>query len=267
VLRPLVIPDPEFGIGEADYCQIEIGIAAAMYGDHALVAMFNSDDVYSAIGKVFFRERLTPAELALNGLDFKRRYPALREQMKVCTLGIIYGLTPFGLALRLGVSRPIAAMLMTGFLDQFPTLRDVLRIKPAVAADRGYASSVSGLRRNRPVNGRPSQWERNWLANHPVQSSAATVFKSAGIRLDRLYPQYGARLIVPLYDAFVFEAPMEVLAEVAELTRRVMVEAVVEWFPQLRPRVEVNIENPSCWNKDGHADSIDKWVADPTFTL
>ena len=51
-------------------------------------------------------------------------------------------------------------------------------------------------------------WERNWMTNHPVQGSAAVVFKAAGNRLDRLYRACGARLVVPLHDAFVFEAPM-----------------------------------------------------------
>jgi DNA polymerase I-like protein with 3'-5' exonuclease and polymerase domains len=92
---------------------------------------------------------------------------------------------------------------------------------------RGYAVTVTGLRRYRRDTRAPATaWERNWLVNHPVQGSAADVFKAAGNRLDRLYRAYDAWLTVPIYDAFVFEAPSEHLEEVARLTERVMCEVV-----------------------------------------
>lgn len=105
------------------------------------------------------------------------------------------------------------------------------------------------------------------MLNHPVQGSAAVVFKVAGNRLDRLYPRHGAKLIVPMHDAYVFEAPIDQLQDVADLTARVMCDAVEEAFPQLRPRVEVNVSHPECWNKDGHADSLERWIEDPTYTF
>ena len=52
-----------------------------------------------------------------------------------------------------------------------------------------------------------------------------------------------------MHDAFVFEAPTEALCEVAELTERVMCETVREFFPELQPKVEVNISDPTCWGK------------------
>ena len=119
----------------------------------------------------------------------------------------------------------------------------------------------------RARTGVPSTWETNWIKNYPVQGSAATVFKVAMNRLDRPYREYDAWLVIPMHDAVVFEAPLEHLKAVAELTARVMTDAVREWFPVLRPRVEVNIAQPDCWNKDGHADSLERWAADPCFTL
>jgi hypothetical protein len=53
--------------------------------------------------------------------------------------------------------------------------------------------------------------------------------------------------------------------EVAGLTKRVMSETARMYFPQLGPRAEVNTEHPECWNKDGHADSVERWLADPTY--
>ena len=105
------------------------------------------------------------------------------------------------------------------------------------------------------------------MTNHPVQGSAAVVFKVAGIRLDKLYRPFEARLLVPLHDAYLFEAPRHVLQEVADLTGRVLCEAVQEYFPVLRPQVEPNIKHPACWNKDGRFDSVERWMEDPAFSL
>jgi DNA polymerase-1 len=271
VLRPLVVPDPGHGVGEADLCQIEVGIAAGVYGDDALVKMVNSGDVYSAMAQHFYRDQLPDAVRGRPSQEFKtlKEYAGMRARMKRCTLGILYGLTPHGLALYLDIGRAEAAALLERFLGMFPALRQALRDTVHFGALRGYVPTATGLRRYRARGrrGRPSAWERNWMTNHPVQGTAAALFKAAGVRLDRLYRRFGARLIVPLHDAFVFEAPLEHLQSVGELTARVLCEAVQERFPDLEPRADVNVRCPGCWNKDGHADSVERWIADPTFSL
>src|SRR5436309_9990986 len=118
---------------------------------------------------------------------------------------------------------------------------------PAYGALCGYVCASSGLRRHRASDvGHLTGWERNWITNHPVQGTAAVVFKAAGNRLDRLYRRYDARLIIPMHDAFVFEAPRGALQEVADLTASEMCLAVESYFPELRPRVEVNVRDPTC---------------------
>jgi DNA polymerase-1 len=168
----------------------------------------------------------------------------------------------------LGVPELEAASLQEAFLGMFPALRRGLQEAPAYGAIRGYAEAVSGLRRHRA---RPraamTSWERNWMTNFPVQGSAAVVFKAAGNRLDRFYRRYDAWLVIPLHDAYVFEAPLEALPEIGELTGRVLCESVQEYFPQLRPQGESNVAHPTCWNKEGRVDSIDRWIEDPTFTF
>jgi DNA polymerase-1 len=142
----------------------------------------------------------------------------------------------------------------------FPRLKAALDIAAQCGAIRGYAYAISGLKRYRGKGGDATHWERNWLKNHPVQGSAAVVFKAAGNRLDKLYPRYGARIIIPLHDAFIFEAPLAELETVAELTSRVMCDTLQEYFPVLRPQVEVNISRPDCWNKDGDDQQLERWI-------
>ncbi len=267
IFRPLVVPEPGYSIGECDFAQIEAGIAGAVYGDANLVSMFNSGDVYSAMAQLCHADELPAADRDLSPNKFKAKYPHLRTQLKICTLGVIYGLGPHGLALRLGVSQPRASDFMKKFFGMFPSLRDALEDGPKHAEIRGCVPDISGLRRRRPGKGSLTTWERNWCRNHPVQGAAATIFKIAWNELDRLYPKYGAKLVVPLHDAFVFEAPQACVKAVAELTANVMIEAVREQFPGLHPRVTVNVSNPSCWNRDGCAGSVELWIEDPLFSL
>jgi DNA polymerase-1 len=261
VLRPLVIPEDGFGIGEVDWSQVEVGVAAAMYGDDELVRMFNSGDVYSAMAQHFFREQLPEEDRTIAGKEFKAKHKVLRNQMKSCTLGIIYGITPVGLAQTLGTTRAKAAALQNRFMAMFPRLQGALVLASQCGAIRGYACTISGLKRYRARDGEATRWEKNWLTNHPVQGSAAVAFKAAGNRLDKLYRQHDARIIIPLHDAFIFEAPLNALGTVADITSRVMCDTLQEYFPALRPQVEVNITRPDCWNKDGDGEELERWIA------
>ena len=260
VLRPLIIPEPGYGIGEVDWSQVEVGVAAAMYGDDELVRMYNSGDVYSAMAQHFFRDEIPEEDLVIPGKEFKTKYKKIRNQMKTCTLGIIYGITPTGLAKNLKTTISEAAQLQKRFMTMFPQLRDALMQAAQCGAIRGYAFTISGLKRHRGRAGAADSWERNWLTNHPVQGSAAVVFKAAGNRLDKLYRQYDSRIIIPVHDAFIFEAPLDQLESVAELTARVMCDTLQEYFPVLRPQAEINISRPDCWNKDGNGDELERWI-------
>jgi DNA polymerase-1 len=260
MLRPLIIPENGCGIGDLDWSQMEVGVAAAMYGDNQLVRMFNSGDVYSAMAQHFFREILPEEDLVITGKKFKKKHKELRNQMKSCILGIIYGITPVGLSQTLGTTNAKAAALLERFMAMFPRLQAALILAAQCGAIRGYAFTISGLKRYRAKSGEASRWERNWLTNHPVQGSAAVVFKAAGNRLDRLYKQYDARIIIPLHDAFIFEAPTNVLLEVAGITARVMCDTLQEYFPALRPQVDVNISHPACWTTDGDGEALERWI-------
>ena len=136
--------------------------------------------------------------------------------MKTCTLGIIYGMTAEGLARRLGCPVSEAHGHLKQFMGMFPALVNAVAGAAAITVRSGAsqpraAACAGTCRRVRLATRR----DRNWMLNHPVQGSAATVFKAAGNRLYRLYPKYGAHLIIPMHDAFVFEAPIDRLQEVA----------------------------------------------------
>ncbi|NQU63615.1 MAG: hypothetical protein HQ517_04940 [SAR324 cluster bacterium] len=260
MLRPLVIPEEGYGIGEVDWNQVEVGIAAAIFSDDGLIKIFNSGDIYSTMAQHFFRDELPAGDFEIADKEFKAKHTGLRNQMKSCTLGLLYGITPYGLAKQLETTKAAADALQKRFMAMFPQLQGALTMASQCGAIRGYAYSVSGLKRFRGKTGEANHWEKNWLTNHPVQGSAAVVFKTAGNRLDTLYQQYDARIIVPLHDSFVFEAPLTSLEKVTELTSRVMCDTLQEFFPLLRPQVEINISRPDCGNKDGKVDELEQWI-------
>ena len=229
--------------------------------------MFNSDDVYSKMAMSFFAGGLAEEDLAITTGEFKKKHPGLRNRMKACTLGIIYGMTAYGLGRYLGTSEREAAALQQRFLELFPDLGTALTRSVRTSSIRGYATTVSGLRRRRARRGQLTSWERNWLTNHPVQGSGAVILKVTGNRLRQLYQAFDAKIIVPFHDSIVFECPIRHLDVVADKTARVMCDVVQEHFPELRPSVDVNIHDPSCWNKDGHSDSVSKFVEDLTYHL
>ncbi len=264
-LRPLVVPEPGNAIGEVDLSQIEVGIAAAFYGDLTLINMFNSCDVYSAMARQFFTTDLDEQAKKLPDEEFKRRFRLLRDRMKVYTLGIIYGITPHGLSVQLNITPRQATGERERFLGMFPDLAAALEEASAYGVLRGFAYICSGLRRYRAESGSASQWESNWLRNTPVQGSAGVVFKVAGNRLRLRYQHWGAKLILPLHDAFIFECPRQHLERVAKTTAEVMRSTVQEYFSGLDPHVDINIDHPDCWNKDGKHRSLRLWMLNPEW--
>lgn len=246
-LRSLIIAGKGRGIGVADYCQFEIGIAAVVYYDSKLIQMYNTGDVYCAMAKQFFRTQLSQTDLSLSDKRFKKEHKKFRAQMKICALGIIYGITPMGLAKELNCSVNKATEYYNKFVNQFPEMQRMIDQIKIMSVIRGYSSSVTNLHQNRANKGTVSEKEKRRMAHFPIQAAAAAIFKTAGNRLDTLYRPYDAQLIIPLHDEFVFEAPINEIDEVAELTEKVMCESMQEFFPELRPKVEIDISTPGSW--------------------
>jgi DNA polymerase-1 len=225
--------------------------------------MFNGRDVYTEMARRYYGAELPAGAAELPDKVFKNNYRHLRDRMKIFTLATIYNITPFGLSVLLDVSVAEAEQARDRFLAMFPTLAAALRQASDCGAIRGFAYIGSGLRRWRAHRGSPSNWEVNWLRNTPVQGSAAVVFKAAGNRLSRRFRHYGAKLILPMHDAFMFEAPRRHLEVVAKLTAEEMRGAVQAYFPVLDPRVDINIDRAHCWNKDGKSRSLALWMVHP----
>ncbi len=173
-LKPVIIPAEGYGIGEADYSQIEPGIAGAVYGDSWLVDMYNTEDIYVAMAKSFFHNKLTDSDKAMGHADFKARFPELREQVKTCTLGIIYGMTPYGIANELDISRAEAEALQDDFMKMFPKLTAALDRQKASCTRGRYVSIMGGLKRykgDKRISSHLRTWEKTGLSTPPSRAA------------------------------------------------------------------------------------------------
>lgn len=266
VLRPVVTAPPGRALIELDYAQIEVGVAAAECGDLDLVAAYNQGDVYAAMAQRFFADELSDGDRALDAREFRSRHPEKREAMKPFVLSLLYGARAKGVAARFGVSVAEARRRIARFMIAFPGLAQRLEDSADFGIARGYASIVTGLRRQVDRNA-PREWTRRFLRNTPIQGSAAVVFKRAVVDLDQEFRRSDVWIVLPIYDAVLIECPATQIDDVVARAVPIMEHALRSYYPVLRPRVEVNREHVECWNKNGHADSLERFLADPTFSL
>ncbi|WP_181164774.1 DNA polymerase [Enterovibrio norvegicus] len=207
---------------ECDYKQMEIGVLAALSGDKQLISDFNTGDVYEKFGAVL---------------------TITRAQAKVILLGLIYGMSAATIATQLGVTKVIAEAYIQGFFTRYPDVKKYQDELVAQGTKQGYVTSCTGLRRtvNRQVvkSSAILNWEQNWFKNFPVQSSASSVFKLSIVELARELHGEQFKLLVPHYDAIVFEVPEAQASHYTEQVKAAMHRAMKKQFPMLDPQIDV----------------------------
>lgn len=256
VFRPVVCAPRGRALIELDYAQIEVGVAAAEHRDADLIAAFNSRDVYVAMAK-----RVFGVGIDLDDDGFKRAHSDLRDAMKTMVLAVIYNIQPPTLAARLKVGLQCATEERERFLEMFPALKAGLERARADGLTKGHAVTATGLRRyvEFPVANLP--WTKNFLANTPIQGSAADIFKIALVDLDAEFRGTNTWLVLPLHDAILIECDGDNVDHVARRTQEIMTHAVRSIYPVLEPRVVINRADTTCWNKDGRVSEFFEFLS------
>ena len=199
-IRRAFIPADGNVFFSADYSQIELRLVADLSGDPTMLDAFaHGHDIHA----------ITAARIYHESLD--QVTPDQRRKAKTANFGILYGISAFGLAERLGISRSEAKMLIDGYFDTFPGVRDYIDRSVAQARERGYVTTLDGRRRMLPdINSRNavvrSFSERN-AVNAPIQGTAADIIKRAMIAIYRRFKQEGIRskMILQVHDELNFD--------------------------------------------------------------
>jgi DNA polymerase-1 len=256
--RPVVTAPPGRAVVEADYAQIEVGIAAAEAGDVELIEAFNSGDVYAAVARAFYWSDLSLEEQRMELSEFKRRRRDLRDRIKVFVLATLYNMQDQSVADRFAISLAEAKQQRTAFLEKYLAVREMMGRVEIDGRIRGYAPIIGGLRRH-VATGRGSA---NKHINTPVQAGAGVVFRRAVADLYQHYRGTNTRLILPVHDAVVVECDVNDITQVSAGLGHIMSQAVRSYYPALRPRIDVNNRDPSCWNKDGQSDALENFIGE-----
>ena len=221
-IRKAFIPEPGCLYFSADYSQIELRLMAHLSADpHMLAAFAEGDDIHAATAAKIYHKPLE---------DVTRDE---RRKAKTANFGIIYGISAFGLAERMGVSRTEAKELIDNYFATYPGIRAFMEESKEKARQKGYIETLLGRRRyladilskNATVRGYA---ERNAI-NAPIQGSAADIIKIAMIRIFRRFKAEGIRskMILQVHDELNFS----VIPEERERVRQIVIEEMEGAYP------------------------------------
>ena len=205
----------------ADYSQIELRILAHYSGDPALTRAFAEDrDIHSVVAARIFKV----PEAKVDG--------AQRRVAKTVNFGVIYGLSPFGLAGRLGISQAEAAAFIDAYFREYAGVDAFIArtLEGALAAGRvetilGRRRPISGIK---ATTGRSRNLAERTAVNTVIQGSAADLIKRAMLEVDRRVRAEGlrARMLLQIHDELLFEVPDEEVPALAALVREAMTTAL-----------------------------------------
>lgn len=219
-IRRAFIPDKGNLLMSADYSQIELRVIADISGDKDMIEAFLSDtDIHRATAAKIYHENIGDVT------DEQRR------RAKTANFGIIYGISAFGLAQRLRISRTEAKELIDGYFRTYPHIKEYIAESIDEARNAGYVSTVMGRKRMLPeINSRNAvvrgYAERN-AVNAPIQGTSADIIKLAMVNIFRDFDREGlkSKMIIQVHDELVFDVVPDELEKVKEIVVRDMMGA------------------------------------------
>jgi len=227
-IRKAFVPEPGCLFFSADYSQIELRVMAHLSNDPQMIEVFREGkDLHAATAANIYKkpiEEVTRDE---------------RTKSKRANFGIIYGITVFGLAERLDISRDEAKQLIDGYFATFPEVHDYMEQAKQTARQKGYVTTLFGRRRYLPdINSANATVrgfaERNAI-NAPIQGTAADIIKVAMIRIFQRFKAEGIRskMILQVHDELNFS----VYPEEKERVETIVLEEMQAAFPLHVPLV------------------------------
>ncbi len=221
VRKAFVPRNEEFTFLSADYSQIELRIIAALANDESMLQAFKDKiDIHTATASKVF------------GVSIEEVTKDMRRKAKSVNFGIIYGISAFGLAGQLSISRGEAKEIIDTYFAEFPNIKNYMNDNVQFAREHGYAQTILGRRRYlRDINSANAVVrgfaERNAI-NAPIQGSAADMIKVAMIHIHQELKtrKMKSKMILQVHDELVFDAHKNELEELKVLIYDKMVNAI-----------------------------------------
>jgi DNA polymerase-1 len=223
----------------ADYSQIDLRVLAHYSGDVELVEAFrHGQDIHRRTAAQIF---YVAPELVTSDM---------RRVAKTINFGIVYGMSSFGLASQLHVSRKEAQIFIDRYFTHFSGIKDFMETVVVQARQDGFVTTLLGRRRPLPEINSSNRVQREFAErtaiNTPIQGTAADIIKLAMLRVHRelAMRKLQARMLLQIHDELVLEVPESELEEVSQLLKNQMETAM-----SLRVPLVVHLSNGSSLEK------------------
>ncbi len=238
IRKAFIARNDNYTLLSADYSQIELRIMAQLSKDQAMIEAFHSgQDIHAATAAKVYN-------VAIEGVTSD-----MRRNAKMVNFGIIYGISAFGLAERLNISRTEAKNIIDSYFQKYPQIKDYMDASIENARTKGYVETIMGRRRylrdinsgNATVRGYA---ERNAI-NAPIQGSAADMIKMAMINIYREFSEkkYKSKMLLQVHDELVFDVWKDEVDEIKKVVEHHMKTAI----PSLNIPIEVGIGTGKNW--------------------
>ena len=238
-IRQSFVAPPGYVLMAADYSQIELRIMAHLSNDEGLMAAFAQDlDVHQATASEIF------------GVPLPEVTADHRRTAKMINFGLIYGMSPFGLAQRLGIERSVAHDHVERYFQRYPGVKRYMDETRRQAREDGYVETVYGRRLYLPDirarNKQLQQYAERAAINAPMQGTAADIIKRAMVAVDAWCERESApaRLIMQVHDELVLEVRSDAVQAVGESVRARMTSAA-----ELKVPLRVDIGVGANWDE------------------
>lgn len=216
-IRTAFIADEGNKLISADYSQVELRLLAHIANVPELKQAFaDGIDIHALTASEIFG---VPVE----GMD-----PAMRRRAKAINFGIIYGISAFGLANQLNISRTEAGEYIDLYFSRFPGIRTYMDETKAFAHENGYVETIFGRRIHlneiNSKNGARRAFQERAAINAPIQGAAADIIRRAMIAMPGALKEANsqARMLLQVHDELIFEVPAEDADATCKLVSRVM---------------------------------------------
>ena len=218
-IRNAFVSEKNYKLVSLDYSQIELRLAAEISKDENFInAFLNNEDIHSSTAKEIFN------------LSDKELLAEHRRKAKAINFGILYGISPYGLAKQLSISKKKKKNYIENYFIRFPKIKDYMNMQIAYAKTNNYVETIFGRKCNiKGINDKNFAvrgFAERQSINEPIQGTAADIIKLSMIEIHKniLDNKLNARLLLQVHDELIFEIKPNYVEESVSIIKTIMEE-------------------------------------------
>ena len=238
-IRHAFIAEKKYKLVSCDYSQIELRLAAERSREKNFISAFiNNEDIHSSTAKEIFN---------VNDSQLSAEH---RRKAKAINFGILYGISPYGLAKQLSITHSDAKKYIENYFNRFPGIKDYMNLQISFAKTNNYVETIFGRRCNiKGINDKNFAvrgFAERQSINAPIQGTAADIIKLSMIEIHKniCEKKLNARMLLQVHDELIFEIKEELVEESLDIIRNIMETTHLEYKDFIVPlTIEYGVGN------------------------